>query len=180
MSAYFLMVLPLLIGNTWHAIMPFVGRKKTKFKNSISENALRSVKVLMIHRAIHILLSICFIIYAVGLMQQGIWLAAILLIIAATLDSLQVIFLSLRTNHTVFHFKDAHQMTAWLMAIFYLIYSFVLAYSHQVDCSLIAIYLLLLFIISLSILFVKHRYFWFSQMAYFVTVSAAMAVFAVV
>lgn len=179
MYASLLLVAPLIVGNLWHAVMPFIGRRKTNFKNSISENALRSKGVLLTHRIVHLALSFCFIIYSLYLFSQGVVLVAVLLVAAALFDAIQVMTLSKRTNHTPMYFRDIHQIFAWLMSITYLIFSLAFAVYQQIPVPAIIGYMLFLVLLLLVSLYEKHSYFWFAQMIFFVVVSMVMAALAI-
>lgn len=174
-----LLAVPLLVGNLWHAIMPLVGRKRTDFKNSISENALRSKSVLLTHRLVHVGLSVCFFFYAAYLFNQGLIAASVLLVCAALCDSIQVVTLSRRTNHTPMYFRDIHQVSAWTMAIAYLVFSIVFAINLGVIGAIFWTYIAWLACIFIVLFYAKHRLFWFVQMAFFVSVSTMMGGLAV-
>ena len=173
------LAIPLVVGNTWHLIMPFVGWRTFGFKNSISENATRSKGILFIHRTVHIGLAFCFLVYSSFLWTQSFHVAAILLIVAALFDTAQVLKLSSRTNHTPLYLRDKHQFLAWSMALFYLLFSIVFAVEKQLPINVLVGFVLSLGGVLIISFVTNQRYFWFAQMAFFVSTSTVMAVSAV-
>ncbi len=159
--------------------MPFIGRKKTRFKNSISENALRSSRVLLTHRVVHLALSVSFLFYAAYLFTHGLIVISLLLAIAAIFDAVQVVTLSKNTNHTPMYFRDIHQVTAWAMAISYLLFSLAFALAQQADAYLMTVYVICLVCVLIGIRYARKAYFWFVQMTFFISVSTMMAWLAV-
>ena len=175
-----LLAIPMfLAGVVWHSIMPFIGKEKTSLKNSISENALKSRNVLIFHRAVHVAISICFLVYS-WLLFPNYALSAFLLAVGAIFDIIQVMTLSKRSNHTPMYIRDTHQIAAWLMAVSYLAFSIVIALQRGIDIVLILAYIIwltLMFILSTK---TNHKYFWFAQMGFFTSLAFAMVAFAVI
>ncbi|MCA9328065.1 hypothetical protein KDA14_06050, partial [Candidatus Saccharibacteria bacterium] len=169
-----LIILPLVVGNTWHAIMLWMSSRRGMFANSISENALISKPVLEVHRAMHIILAVCFTVYSYGLWERGYPSLAVLLTSAVVLDVTQVLTLSKHTKHTPFYFRDRHQLAAWLMAVLYLLYTIAAAITAHVGAVWIVIYLGYILLMQVGSSLTEHRYFWLAQMVFFVSVSAAI------
>lgn len=113
------------------------------------------------------------------LYRQGFVIQACLLIVASLLDILQAMTLSQKTVHAPFYIRDIHQVTAWLMAAFYLVYLVSLAAAKQVDVWIIVLFLLGIVMIYLVSTITKHQYFRYAQMGYFVSVSIGLAVCAI-
>lgn len=168
---------PLVIINLWHTVVLLVARRNGRSWRSISESATSTRTTLLIHRIVHIAGATCFIIYAIWLAantQFG-WVS-LALALAATCDATQVISLSSKTKHYPVMSRDIHQLTAWVMAAGYLVFSVAYAFARDVSVGIIVGYTVFLFANYAWSSLTKHKYFWLAQMVFFLAVSGMIVV----
>lgn len=167
-----LLYAPLVIANLWHAYLVFRIRPRHRGINSISETAHVSRNVLTVHRVVHVAVALCFITFAVASTTGGDFsLAMGLLILAAVFDILQVSFLNSETNHSPFALTDLHQVFAWLMSLGYLGFAISYAIEQHVPAAYLLIFGLVLGLATIGNYYSRHRYYWMTQMIFFVSVA---------
>lgn len=163
---------PLLFINAWHILLlTCLGKAK-----SISESALVSHKVLVIHRIVHIIGAVCFIVYAVAIARNpDFYVTALLLICAAALDTMQVLTLNTSTDHTPMKLSDKHQFMAWVMAALYFLFALAFAITAHVPIIIIICFVLFLLLVFGFSRAKRFSNFACMQMLFFLTVSAIVA-----
>jgi hypothetical protein len=179
MESILWLLVPLIVINSYHAFMMYSVAKKTGYRNSISETAFHSTNTLTVYIMLHVVGALCFLVFAYLLYRDySLVLPALFLFLAAVFDATQVMTLSKKTNHTPMYLRDFHQLSAWLMTICYLLFALSLL---SVAGNYIAIVLFMLFLghVYVASHMLKHRYFWFAQMAVFVSISMVMVIAAV-
>lgn len=171
---------PLFFVNIWHGLVIAVARRRGKVWHSISESALAGKDTLVLHRTMHVIGAACFYIFAIWMWSspQLRWSAGIL-VIAATFDIAQAFALSTRTLHASISLKDAHQVTAWIMAGAYLLFSVVFMQNAGVPNLLVICYLVWLFIVYAWSSLTKHKHFWLTQMIFLVSVEVVVLIAAI-
>lgn len=169
-------IFPLVLVNVWHAGIIVYARQQGKPWASISEGALASRSVLYFHRLVHVAVSISYSLFALWLWAlPGFRPAAVVLVIGAVFDVAQALALHKGTCHKHMHLHDTHQLTAWTMASGYLLFSVILMQTLGVQGVLIACYIGSLLLICLWSWFLKHRYFWLTEMLFFVIVATVVS-----
>ncbi len=174
-----LLAAPLIVGNAWHVLMLWLAHNRGQLANSISENALANPMALLVHRSMHIFLAVSFFVFSYGLWSHGYKMLSVLLVLAVIFDVLQVMLLSEKTNHTPLYFRDAHQLSAWVMAVAYLLYTIAAAAAANVGLAWITAYLCYITLMYVGSRLTKHRYFWVAQMVFFISVSVAIVGFTI-
>ena len=174
-----LLFVPLFVVNVWHVTVLLVARRRQgKVQPSISESALVSERVLCVHRAVHLFGALCLVGYGLFLAQQSLALAVILCA-AAVFDTAEAFLLNKKTEHGFLRLRDKHQLSAWLMAFFYLLFAVSYAFERQLPWYVLVVFFALL---AAAVLYVKrqgHKQFWVAQMAFFFAVSAVLVLAAV-
>lgn len=165
------LIFPLFLVNFWHGYL-LMTNKSPERPGSISEHACANSRHLVLHKNFHILISVFLIGYAVGYLfaELGLTLLAALLVLGATMDIIEVSTLNKNTP-TSPDVKDIHQITAWIMAISYVLFALGLAFHAGLPFMIVNatwISFVLLVIWSLKINF---KSFWAFQMAYFFVLS---------
>lgn len=167
------LVLPLFGVNIWHGILLYLARSKTGTYVSISESAVVSMKLLRLHRVIHILGATSFIAFAVS-SYSSLQLSAVVLVLAAVFDMLQVAYLNKNTNHSPFNLHDPHQLLAWAMAAGYMLFCLLFAIHEHVPWVLVSGYLAALLLVAIWNYLTRFANFWLAQMVFFVLTSLMM------
>ncbi|QQS21726.1 hypothetical protein IPM09_04380 [Candidatus Saccharibacteria bacterium] len=176
----FALLVPLIFVNLWHGLVIAIARKRGKVWRSISESALAGKDTLVLHRTMHVIGAVCFYIFALWMWPstQLRWSAGILAV-AATFDIAQAFALSIKTLHAPISLKDAHQVTAWIMAGAYLLFSVVFMQNAGVPNLLVICYLVWLFIVYAWSSLMRHKHFWLTQMIFFVSVEVVVLIAAI-
>jgi hypothetical protein len=160
-----------IVCNGWHialvALRSGSGRPLT-----ISEHAVESKRLLLIHRVVHSLPVLLFLPLAAQLSAHGYSIAATLLLTAAVFDCVQVLGLN-KKSARLENRLNAHSIAAWIMALSYLFYS---AQISQIASVPPFIYGLILAICLLLLLGAAtntfKKYFLAMQMSFFILLSS--------
>ncbi|MFZ1801822.1 MAG: hypothetical protein WAW62_03150 [Candidatus Saccharimonas aalborgensis] len=173
----FLAFVPLIFVNIWHGVVIAIARHRGGVWRSISESALVGNDTLLIHRIMHVVGALCFYGFGIWLCaDQRFHLSAGILFIAATFDITQALALNKNTQHTPINMKDIHQLTAWVMAVGYLLFSVVFMRAVGVRDIIIWSYIVWLLAVYCCSLLIKHRYFWMTQMVFFISVEIVVLI----
>ena len=168
---------PLIVVNIWHGLLTYVVCVKNKSACSISEAALHSAKTLRIHRLMHMYSAVSFAIYAFVLMNtQNMQIPAIVLLFGAAFDALQSVLLNRHTNHSSLALNDLHQLSAWTMAVCYLVFAILYANTMGVSSGVLICAVALLILTFLINVLTKFRLFFVAQMIFFITVSTIIII----
>lgn len=171
-----LFIVALIIVNAWHLYLVVKVRPTVVNANSVSESALASHKTFLLHRIIHTLCAAVFMAFAINLIihNSRFLLPSLALLLAASFDIMQGLKLTSCTNHKPGTLSDPHQVSAWLMSVFYLVACILLlsesGYFYQVALPIIGI----LFGTSFWLHATKMKYFYIGQMIFFVIVSIGL------
>ena len=172
----FIALAPLIFVNIWHGLVILTAWRKGKAWRSISESALASCRLLWTHRIVHTLGAVCLFGLAVCMWPVARFqFPAILLIFAVVLDITQAFALSKNTRHAPMNLCDIHQLTAWMMAGAYLLFSILFMQATGATNSAVVAYVVWLFSVYAWSSLTKHRHFWLTQMVFFLSVGAAIA-----
>jgi hypothetical protein len=166
----------IVLGNVWHGIL-LAQRKGSNRPKTISEHAVETNILLKIHRAVHTIPLLVFIPFIFGyLMPTRHYLAAILLMLGAIFDSIETLTLNKKTA-PLDSAPNAHYVTAWLMALSYLGYSFVISRIAGVSPWLFGPILLSCIILAiLAHRGILNRISLGMQMSYFLLVSLVVLI----
>ena len=161
----------IVLGNLWHGFLLAI-HKSGKRPPTISEHAAGSQCLLWTHRVVHSIPLFIFSIVAFKiLVPNGYWIAVILLISGALFDFLETITLNKKTASLQSRY-NLHFATAWLMALCYFAYAFMISRIAGVN---VAVYIPILLICVLLVVFSEHgvsrNKSLSMQMAYFMLVS---------
>lgn len=163
---------PLVLVNLWHAILI------TRFgrADSISKSALVHRSLMVIHRVAHCFGAGCFIVYAVLLANDpSFYLSAVVLVSAAIFDIIQALVLSSTTDHALLKLSDGHQLTAWIMAALYLLFSLIFAFTVGLNFVIVVGLVLCLVLAAGLYTAKKFRNLAYVQMLFFLCVSVMIA-----
>lgn len=169
-----LTLLPLILVNSWHAWL-LVRHPKTSRPLTISEHAVESGWLLLAHRVMHAVPLPIFVFFAFSyLIPEGHTVAAVLLMVGATFDVAEVLTLN-RGTASMDTKLNAHFVTAWVMALSYLLYGLLISNTAGVSryvygTILLVCACLLMFAITNTF----KRYFLIMQMLFFVLVSSVV------
>ena len=162
----FLSLIPLVGLNIWHSVllmMPY----RAKRPGSISEHATETRRLLTSHRVMHISGSVLLWVFSFGyLLPHHATIAAGLLIIGGVFDVLEVLTLNKKTAATTIRLNP-HTITAWSMALSYLLYASVIVVVVGMSAWLsLAVWVSFLILLAVSALG-KFKHFWLTQHIYF-------------
>jgi hypothetical protein len=172
---YVLSIFPLCLVTAWHAYLlcSFKGSSRTE---TISEHACETKQKLRLHRAVHILASICLFLFgALFLWQHDYHTMALLLMSGAVFDVIEVMTLNEYIAHKPVLFEP-HQTSAWAMAFCYLTYGVLATKTAGLSPLLVSTVWVSFFIILGISIKKKFRRFWVSQMTYFTLLSIVLAI----
>lgn len=167
---------PLLIVNIWHNYLLFKNCNLSKKFNSISRHAADNNKYLKTHRLMHIFGSFAMILFAIGfLIPNDYVLPGLLLILGAVFDSLEVLTLNKKSSSVITK-VNSHTLTAWAMALSYLLYLCILIPIAGLSSSLILAIWLSLAILLLISAISRFRNFATTQHIYFCFIATLIAI----
>jgi hypothetical protein len=168
----FLLTLPLLLINGWHAYL-LIAQKSGGRPESLSDHASENLKYLVIHKAVHTASSALLIVYAFTFLRAelGLFLPVILLLAGAVFDIVEVMTLKVSVSHGPKALKETHTLTAWIMGFSYMFFavsfSMAASFNYLVVNSVWFVFIVLL----LNSVRTRFRVFWLSQMSYFLGLS---------
>ncbi|MCA9323636.1 hypothetical protein KC992_00885 [Candidatus Saccharibacteria bacterium] len=170
MFSFVLILLPILLVNTWHGYL-LLNIKDNK-PETISEHAADNDKWLKIHRIVHVISSLLLISYALYYLHPlGLHTTANILIVGALLDVIEVMTLSKDMHHGPEALKSPHTFTAWGMGLSYMMFAvFLVRESSLPAWSMHAVWMLFMMMLGTSII-LKFKKFWAFQMSYFLLLS---------
>lgn len=170
---YYLLLMSfwIILGNVWHIVL-LTRHKGHERPPTISEHAVASKRLLLIHRIVHSLPLLLFAPVIFGyLLPRGYNFAAILLTSAIIFDSIEVLTLNKNTA-SLDSRPNTHFVTAWLMALSYFAYSLVISHiaglSPWVYGSILSICVLFVILSNRAVSAGKSLVL---QMTYFILVS---------
>jgi hypothetical protein len=170
-SLLVLSLAPLVAANVWHGILLSLSQELNL--KSISEKAASQNTYLTIHRFVHIGCSILLLTFAlIFLLPEGQFLLFWLLVAGAFFDVIEVCVLNKRTAAIT---VNRHTLTAWAMAICYLLYTFIAIW--QVKLGLIAMAIITILLLIAIVTSIKRRFakFYVVQHCFFCVVAVFMA-----
>lgn len=165
-SLLLLSLFPLIVVNIWHGIL-LAGRTKDHKPHTISEHAASSSRLLCVHRIMHTTASVILITFGFWyLLPHGYILAGWLIIAGGVFDILEVATLNKKSASEILA-VNYHVVTAWAMALCYLLYASVIVTIAEFSTLLvIAIWAPFAVLLTTSVLR-RFKDFWITQHIYF-------------
>lgn len=161
----------ILIGNSWHALL--IARRKGPGRPlTISEHAVESPQLLLVHRVVHSLPIVLFMPLIIGyLLPEGHVLAASLLFSAVVFDSIETLSLNKKTARLEDKL-NIHSITAWLMAASYMLYSTVISQVAGISWLIYGpILAACIFLMMCAVTGAFKKHFLSMQMSFFLLIS---------
>jgi hypothetical protein len=161
----------LIVVNLWHSYV-VIARRGGEGLDTISQRAALYPKTLKFHKIIHYFVSICLILYVLIFLryQAGAEWTSMLLLIGAFFDVIQVETLTKESGYSHRH-KDPHELSAWMMAFFYMLAGVGIAKLSGLPGWLSNAIWLIYAVVVLLAFATKFRGFFVIQMIYFVALS---------
>ena len=168
-------LLPIVAVNVWHSAL-LSKRNKVDKLQTISQHAADNPRLLLIHRIVHISLSVIIIVLALDYLLPNNYLwAGVLLIAAAIFDILEVITLNKKSSVGVIVI-NYHTVTAWAMSLCYLLYASLMIIIAGLPSWFVAVIWVLLLALLILSTYRKFERFWITQHIYFCFLSVTIMV----